>query len=555
MTTLSFPSLGFSALFTDFINQKEHIHSRFQANTRLFSDTANLTARSASAPHRALFIEAIAATMSSIQLTAEQREQLESLAAETSLTVITGQQVGYLGGALYTMLKAWTAVQSAQNLASTHKGLQFVPVFWIEDNDHDIEEIAKIGMLNQQGDALTLKSAWNLMPERVAAADAAYDGAITASLDEAIEALPNAEYSHEVAELLRTAYTPGTPVVKAFVQILQATLGASGILFVSAVELRKRGLFKQVVQKELENTGLTAETVAQASSFLAERGYHGQAQASAVNLFLHTDGKRHKINVAEGNDRFQAGEIIFSKAELLALAANEPDRFSPSVLLRPIVQDAIFPNAAYIGGPGEIAYLAQIQELYPIFGVEQSATLARHSATLMDSRTEQLCAKLKVEPSFFMRRYEDVEKSIMQEQENKPLAAALDAAKAAIEQAFANVQPHIADLDPTLAPSADRMKNQALQGVSDLEAKVRKAQKRLEETTLSKARKASSLLYPDGGLQERTLPYLYFVAKVGFEALSRQMRQIVAVGNAQEGATAHIVAVIDAETVDKDSSI
>jgi uncharacterized protein YllA (UPF0747 family) len=78
---------------------------------------------------------------------------------------------------------------------------------------------------------------------------------------------------------------------------------------------------------------------------------------------------------------------------------------------------------------------------------------------------------------------------------------------------------------------------------------VRKAQKRLEETTLSKARKASSLLYPDGGLQERTLPYLYFVAKVGFEALAWQMRQIVAVGNAQEGATAHIVAVIDAETV------
>lgn len=548
MTTLPFETLGFSQLFVDFIAQRDIVASRFSANADLFSPSATLSELAASNPHRSLFTDAIAATMAHVEQTQEQQQNFHRLTEPSSLTVITGQQVGFLGGALYTMLKAWTAVQSAEKLAAAHTGLNFVPIFWIEDNDHDIDEISHVSLLSQSGEAFTLRSSWNSAPaERTPAADVVYDEAIISAIEEAIEALPNSEHSHTVAELLQEAYTPGTSVVMAFVKVLQRSLGASGILFVSAAELRKRGLFRSVVAKELAHIGSTADTVHKASQQLLASGYHGQAQASAVNLFLHIGGKRHKITTLEngsssGNERLQAGEIVYTKAELQALAAKHPEQFSPAVLLRPLVQDAIFPNAAYIGGPGEIAYLAQIQELYPLFGVPPTATLARHSVTLTDARTEQLCAKLGVATSFFLRRYDAVEKDIMHEQENKHLAAALETAKVAIKRAFADVQPHILALDPTLVPTSDRMKNQALQGVSDLEAKVRKAQKRLEETTLGKARKASSLLYPEGGLQERALPYVYFAAKIGFDALATAMRHITS-----QPATAHILLSVDTE--------
>jgi bacillithiol biosynthesis cysteine-adding enzyme BshC len=542
MSTTSFESLGFSKLFVDFIANKEIARLRFPANAHLLSDGGALRTIASSNSHRALFLEAIESTMKQTTHTSEQQQNLQRLAEPNALTVITGQQVGFLGGALYTMLKAWTAVQVAQNLAATHTDLTFVPVFWIEDNDHDIDEISSVGMLNYQGEAFTVRSVWSVPPERVAASDVKYDDTLLATIEEVIEALPNSEYSYDIAEFLRTIYKPGAPVVQAFTALLQQTLGASGMLFVSAAELRKRGLFGQIAAKEIERPGATAETVAKASATLVEHGYHAQAQASAVNLFLHSDGKRHKINIAEGNDRFQAGEIIYTKTELLALVSTSPDQFSPSVLLRPVVQDSIFPNAAYIGGPGEIAYLAQIAELYDVFGVTLSATLVRHSATLLDGRTEQLCAKQGVSPTFFMRRYDDIEKEIMREQENKELAEELAATKSTIEHAFGRLQPFISALDATLAPTADRMKNQALQGVNDLEAKIRKAQKRLEETTLGKARKASALLFPDNGLQERTLPYIYFAAKIGLDALSAKMRHLT-----QEAADKHVFVVLDAE--------
>lgn len=544
MHNLSFERLGFSRLFVDFIASGERIQSRFQANAAL-SDTTNtfasvLASEAASREYRAQVIEAIEATMHQIQRTPAQERNIQALLQSHTLTVTTGQQVGLLGGALYTMLKGWTAVATAQNLAKAHTTLQFVPIFWVEDNDHDIDEISRISLINTQGDAYTLQASWNLKPERTAAADVVYDETIEATITEAIEALPNSEHSHSVAELLRTTYTSGTPVVAAFVSILQAALGEAGILFVSAAELRKRGLFKTIVKKELETTGASAQLVEQASTTLTSHGYHAQAQASAANLFLHTDGKRHKINAAEGDDTFQAGEIRYTHNELLKIAETEPHRFSPSVLLRPVVQDAVLPNVAYIGGPGEIAYLAQIQELYPHFGLTPTATLARHSATLLDNRTAQVCEKLGVPAEFFFRRYAEIEQDIMHQQENKALVSALDSTKATIEQAFTDLLPHITALDPTLAPTSDRMKHQALQGITDLEAKIRKAQKRLEETTLGKARKAASLLFPEGGLQERALPYLYFAAKVGFEALAGTMQEL-----AKQEATAHIIVNIE----------
>jgi len=543
MNTASFESLGFSQLFVDFIADKGVTALRFPRNSRLFTDTTSLQTLASSNQNRTAFLDAIRSTMTQTTLTSAQEQNLQRLAEQNSLTVITGQQVGFLGGALYTMLKAWTAVQTAEKLATAHTSLAFVPVFWIEDNDHDIDEISSVGILNPQGDAAyTVRSTWSVMPERIAASDVVYDNTLLSVIEEVIDALPNSEHSYDIAEFLRTTYKAGAPVVQAFTALLQHTLGASGILFVSAAELRKRGLFAPVVAQEMASPSAVAEAVSKVSAVLTQHGYHAQAQASAVNLFLHTDGKRHKINTIEGDDRFQAGEIIYTKAELSALIAEAPDRFSPAVLLRPVVQDSIFPNAAYIGGPGEIAYLAQIAELYDLFGVFPSATLARHSATLMDKRTEQLCAKQGVAPAFFMRRYDEVEKDIMHEHENKQLAAELNATKSAIEEAFGRLQPYVSALDATLAPTADRMKHQALQGVSDLEAKIRKAQKRLEETTLGKARKTSALLYPDNGLQERSLPYIYFAAKVGLETLAEKMRLLT-----QENANCHFFVVMDAE--------
>lgn len=542
MRSIPFESLGFSTLYRDFIGNQGLMPLRFPANAHLFSNAAPLKTIAAQNKHRSAVQDAIRETMLPVSLTSEQTANLDRLAAPTALTVITGQQVGFLGGALYTMLKAFSAVKAAQKLALKHTELQFIPVFWIEDNDHDLEESSVVGMLNTQGDAYTLRSAWEaVLPERTPVAEVKYDHAVQASIDEVIQMLPSSEFAHEVVELLQTAYKSGIFLTEAFVRVLHYTLGTSGVLFVSAAALRKRGLFADVTAKEIENVGVAQEVVAKTSASLTEYGYHVQAQASSVNLFLHTesDGKRHKINaeqVSGTETRFTVGEQTFSKAELLRYAGEHPEALSPAVLLRPIVQDSIFPNAAYIAGPGEVAYLAQIKELYALFGVLPSATLARHSATLLDSRATQFLEKQGVEPLFMMRKYEDVEKDVMKGAENQQLAAALDDTRTAIEAAYKHLQPLVAAFDPTLDATTDRTKNQSLQSLEDLAGKIRKAQKRMEETTLGKLRKTHSLVFPQNSFQERTLPYLYFAAKYGNAALAAQMLAL-----AEEEANKHYI--------------
>ncbi|TAE21880.1 MAG: bacillithiol biosynthesis cysteine-adding enzyme BshC [Candidatus Kapaibacterium sp.] len=538
-SSIPFSSLRFSKLYTDFIGNEGLTALRFPANQHLFTNATPLKNIASANKHRSQIQDAIRETMRGVQLSTAQTSNLAALAESTTLTVMTGQQVGFLGGALYTMLKAFSAVIAAQKLASTHTELKFVPVFWIEDNDHDLEESSVVGMLNTQGEAYTLRSIFDNVPERASVADVQYDAAVQASIDEAIQMLPSSEFVQEVAALLQESYTAGTSLTQAFVRVLHFALAESGVLLVSAASLRQRGLFGEIIAKELENIGVTEEVVAKSSAMLTEFGYHAQAQASAVNAFLHVDGKRHKINaerVSATEPRFKAGDKEYTAAELREHCAKHPENFSPAVLLRPVVQDALFPNAAYIGGPGEIAYLAQIKELYSFFGVLPTATLARHSLTILDNRTAQFLHKQGMSLDALLRTYDDLEKEVMKSAENQELAALLEQTRTAITQAYTALQPLVAAFDPTLDASTDRTKNQSLQGLDDLAGKIRKAQKRMEETTLGKLRKAHAFVYPAHVLQERSLPYLYFAAKFGHSLLAGRLYAVC-----KEAPTAHFV--------------
>jgi bacillithiol biosynthesis cysteine-adding enzyme BshC len=542
MQSLPFERLGFSSLFCDFAAGRNVILSFFP-RPALF-DAAFFAQKAASNPRREAILEAVCAAMQDCAMSERQRQNLDALAQPTTLTVVTGQQIGFLGGPLYTALKAYSCVQAAENFSRAYNaGLRFVPIFWIEDNDHDRDEISSVALLNAQGEVCEARSAWSSPTDRISASELRYEETILADVDAAIAHLSNSAHSSEIAQALRAAYRPQDSPTKAFTSIVHATLGESGILFVSAAELRKRGLFAGTVERELQNVGASEASVIAATKRLAEAGYSPQMQSSPVNLFLHAGGKRHKIRlIGDGRDRLQAGEMIYGLEELRNLASNEPDKFSPSVALRPIAQDDIFPNAAYVGGPGEITYLAQIQDLYALFGVSPVQTLARHSATLIDKRSAQTLKKLGVEPIFFLRRYDEAERELVERAENPALHAAIETVKSAIEQSYAALAPHIAALDPTLAPSVDKARHRALQGVQDLEGKARKAQKRAEETIFAKARRVGATLFPSGGLQERALPYSYFAAQTGIAALNERIAELV-----RQAPTAHYLVHLEGE--------
>jgi bacillithiol synthase len=561
---------GFSAMFRDFIHRRDAVLNRFPANARLGGGSSTGSEAdvgtfddeywrgiAAANTHRAVVASAIADSMVGIDLSAAQKANLELLAQATTLTVITGQQAGLFGGALYTVLKAWSAVQTARRLtggsaasdtssSALNGALNFVPVFWVEDNDHDLAEISTVGILDKQDDALELRIEWasaganahanadaneqprTAPPDRTTVGDVVFNAAITDVLAQTKEALRDTEFTTELFALLNAEYAEGKPVAQAFTRLLNYLLRDTGILFVSAAALRKRGAFAVVVEREIERSSATEAALHAASQALLANGYHVQAQSSPLNLFHHDGSKRHKI-ARNADGTYAAGTHTFTHAELVELARSQPAAFSPNVLLRPVAQDSAFPNAAYIAGPGEVGYLAQTKELYAALDVAPAAVLPRHSATILDKRAAQVMEKQTAgfaQVLDFLVPYPDVEKRALAVLENKDIAAAFDATRASTEAAYSELMRVVAALDPTLAATVDKTKTQSLQGLDALAGKTRKAQKQAEEITIGKLRKTHALLFPLGGMQERTLTALMFVNRYGLAAFSEAMQTL-----------------------------
>lgn len=523
MLTAEFSSIpGFSKLFCDFVTEKSYLQDRFPANVPQIVD---LRAKAERNIHRSEILEAISETMNCVELTEKQKENFDLLEKSTTLTVITGQQVGFLGGAIYTLLKSLSAVRFAEDWKIKFAELDFVPIFWIENNDHDAEEIAKAVLLNSQFEPMEFRTSIQYAPNRTSVSSLFYDEAINETIENVKSTLQPTEFSEEIFDLVRN-YVAGASVTDVFVKILQFLLGKKGVLFVSAGKLQAQGLFGEIARKELENVGESQKKFDFASHELIANGYHAQAKASEVNLFLTTEGWRHKI-LAEPSGLFKVGELSMSLEELQELARNSPEKFSPNVLLRPIIQDEIFPTAAYIAGPGEIAYAAELKEAYQFFDVPMPAFLARHSVTFIEPKTAKLLAERELFPQFFFRRYEEVEREIAIILEDKTIGEKFDFAKISIAETIEGLRESVVNVDKTLEATLGRAQAIATQEIDNLLGKLRKAEKRNEETTIKKIKQAHSSLFPLNSLQERTLSPLYFVNKYGRETLEGVLNQLL----------------------------
>jgi bacillithiol biosynthesis cysteine-adding enzyme BshC len=302
------------------------------------------------------------------------------LADSRTVAVVTGQQASLFGGPLYTLLKAITALQLAERLTKDH-GVPTVAVFWVESEDHDWDEVRSSTVLDPDA-APRVVALPSRHGEPCPVASIRLDSTITVALDELQAALPPTEFSDELLAGLRRAYTPGAGMADAFAQWLERVLGDRGLIVYDASDPAAKPLASPVFVRELSTPGVTGLLAARAGTDLSTRGYRAQAQANddSVSLFYFdaTSGARRPIHREEG--QFAAGDERFPPAVFADEAAHRPERFSPNVLLRPIVQDTIFPTVSYVAGPNELAYLAQLRGVYEHFGVPMPIMFPRGTA-------------------------------------------------------------------------------------------------------------------------------------------------------------------------------
>jgi bacillithiol synthase len=304
----------------------------------------------------------------------------------------------------------------------------------------------------------------------------------------------------------------------AFGRWMEEVLGDRGLIVYDSSDAASKPLVSQVFARELGNPGQTVKLAALAGSDLTARGYHAQVHAQDDSLALfylqqHSDGSRRAIRQQDGG--FIVGEQQFPAASFVAQATEEPAAFSPNVLLRPIVQDTIFPTICYVAGPNELAYLGQLRGVYEHFGVPMPLFYPRATATILDSAALRFLTKYKLPLEALQAQDEAALNELLKTQIPPVVEESFTEAEKTIAAQMTHLVAAMPALDPTLEGAARSTLERMQRDLQTLHGKMIQAAKRRDETLRRQFIHARALAFPGGHAQERTVGFLSFLNQYG----------------------------------------
>lgn len=443
----------------------------------------------------------------------EAAAQARRLADPGAVAVVTGQQAVLFGGPLYVLYKALAAVKLAAALEA-REGRPAVPVFWVASDDHDFAEIRAATVLDSGGEIRTLRYAPRVEPVGRPAASILLDETVEEVLAELAGGLPDGLNREPVLELLRRCYRPGVSLSGAFARLLSALL--PGLVVMDPSDSTLKALMRPVLRREIAEASPTSRLAGEVGHELLAAGYHQQVpvRPGFLNLFVVMEEERRALGIEDGIVEVRGLGRRLAVAEALTLLEKDPAAWSPGVLLRPLAQDLLLPTVAYVGGPAEIAYHAQIGPSYGHFGIPRPVLVPRPSLTLVEpSQARALEAEglglpdLQEDPEVIVGRwareaYPEVEEAFARTRE-------------ALDREMAQVEETLAALDPTLRAAADSARGRALHQIGTLHEKSLRALKKKDRSRAERLRRTRDALLPGGALQERGLGLVGLLARQG----------------------------------------
>jgi bacillithiol synthase len=323
---------------------------------------------------------------------------IERLRQKDSVVVITGQQAGFFTGPLYTIYKALTAIKLAAQLRE--RGVNAVPMFWVAAEDHDFEEVNHTRLVNREGQLITITYTACSPKEGKPVGQVTLCEEVGGNIDQLIAALPESEFTPRLIADLRESYQAGASFADAFGKMMLKMMGHFGVVLINPLDDGLKQVAGEIYTRAISRVPEFATQLVSESAALEAAGYHAQVFTSpeAVPLFMLDDGRRKAI-VRRDDGRFylKGGDKSFNADELLDTVRRCPSCFSPNVTLRPIVQDFLLPTVAYIGGPAEIAYFAQLRPNYRLLDRIEPVVLPRASFTLIEKRHAKTMSKYGIE--------------------------------------------------------------------------------------------------------------------------------------------------------------
>lgn len=433
---------------------------------------------------------------------------IKSLSDPHTYAVVTGQQPGILSGPLYTIYKSISAISTCERLSN--EKYSFVPIFWNASEDHDISEIDHIYVFEENKPRKITYSCpkknvpfshMNLNKSRV-----------NEMLRTVNEVSPDSEFKDPLLSDFEEIVAESRKIGEFFSRFMTYLLGEYGLIMIEPLHLRESmiPIFERMINNPTQSTEILSET----NSKLEELGYSPKIhkKSNLCNFFILDDSEERRRVLYDGE--FRAGGETYSKKGLIHLLQENPNRFSANAVTRSITQDYVIPTHAYVAGPNEVAYLAQLGGIYEYFSLEMPVIYPRFGATIIENKVQKTLDKyqLKIQE---LRRPEKLLRRVI----GREVDYLFDDLKRKIMENMEEASGEIESIDKELLTPLSVANNKILKAIRELEEKTKSKLKKSDEITKRQITKAHNNLFPHGGLQERYINVLEYLIKFGNDFL------------------------------------
>jgi len=459
-------------------------------------------------------------------------DHIQELEETDCAAIVTGQQVGLFTGPLYTIHKAFTAIRIAQDLR--RRGVRAVPVFWMDSEDHDLAEVTRVSILGPESVPQTLDyrpllfQDTNQNEKARAVGSIAFPTSIHEATEHYLASLAGAPWQNEVRSQLQSTYSPASTFAQSFGRLMARLFRDLGLVLFDPQDREAKRLLSDLIERSVRNSHQIYERLLARNVALQDAGYHTQVSVleNSTVLFLHDEGERKALTRLDSGFGLKNSDRRFTESELARLAQAAPENFSPNVLLRPLVQDHLFPTIGYVAGPSEIAYFAQIQVLYELFGRPMPVIWPRASMTFLEPETsaEMKAAGLAFEDCL-QGKHHVVERLITANNDSNTNFM-LQQLREVLDRELQELRPDMEAADSSLGPALETASRKIFHQVEALQTKFIHFETRHNRAILNKADFLLNNCYPNKNLQERELGINYFLARHGPSFMAEIFAQV-----------------------------
>lgn len=494
MPTQSFPLQrvpGFSKLLLDYLAGKPELNPFYGATPTLESFRAQIDQKKS--VNRQTLVEVLTDQYQGIS----ESPNIQCLLDEKTFTVTTGHQLNLFTGPLYVIYKLISTINLARKLQKTYPEFKFVPVYWMATEDHDWDEINHFHLF---GKTYTCTSSQTGAVGRFKTTD----------LAELINQLPSG------IPIFKDAYQSSETLTEAVRKYVHALFGETGLLCIDADDARLKGLLKPVIEADVL-TQAHQNPVHDTDEKLVSLGYKPQIHAREINFFYMKGDLRERIEQRNGTYHVLNTDIRFTQEAIEAEIANHPENFSPNVVLRPLYQEIILPNLAYLGGPAEVGYWFQLKGIFDLHKVPYPILLPRNFALVVPPLVEKRLEKLELSILDLFQEAHVLRAAFIDKHTKNTLDLGDEHER--LSMLMSKIAQKAQAIDETLEPAVLAEETRWQKGLERLAKKMRKAEERNQETGLRQLAAVKQDLFPEGHWQERYTNFLeFYIADPAFLA-------------------------------------